>query len=190
MPEFLVRRGPLIFKGSKKKQALEAPEDKSTPKRKAVEFKKGEGRIVTFGTTVQGMETRFKDEVGIGDLIEIRHPQTLALEGRIVTGISSQRCLSVHEPFSTDLVSTTDFTISKDESTSAVTGLKQELTDDQAEEEDSSLSRKIASEKSILTFQEKAGPWNRKTVTLELDRNYSQEELLDMRCKKVHDKYC
>jgi hypothetical protein len=187
MPEFLVRRGPLIFKGSKKKQALAAPVDKSTPKRPAVECKKGEGRIVTFGTTVQGMETRFKDELGIGDLIEIRHPQTLALERRIVTGISSQRCLSVHEPFSTDLVSTTDFTILKDES---VTGLKQELHEDQAEEEESSLSKKIASEKSVLTFQDKAGPWNRKTVTLELDRNYSQEELLDMRCKKVHDKYC
>jgi hypothetical protein len=52
------------------------------------------------------------------------------------------------------------------------------------------LAETLTKQKSVLSYQQKVGPWGYKTVTENLDRHYSEEELLDMRCKKVHDKYC
>jgi len=203
MPDIAVRRGPLIFKGVKEaahSSAKNLPVKKASIEKKLNQQKelKQDGRIVSFGTTVQGMETRFKDEIQIGDLVIIRHPQTLAIEERIVTSVMSQRSLSIHDPFSSDLVSTTEFSIRKEsivvqKSESIKKEGTEELFDEPAENEpniNDELTKRLSQAKSTLSYQDKLGAWNRKTVTVQLDAHYSQEELLDMRCKKVHDKYC
>lgn len=192
----LIKRGPLILKGTKpiapRKQKTTVPK---LPDRIEIQ---GEGRIVSFGNTVQGMETRFKEQIEIGDDILIRHPQTLAVEGRIVTEIHSNRSLGIHIPFSTDLVSTTEFSVRKapvpQKSPREQQHVKEEKdthgTIEGQESIEQKLHERIALEKSTLTYKDKSGAWNHATVSHQLDQHYSQEELLDMRCKKVHDKYC
>jgi hypothetical protein len=77
--------------------------------------------------------------------------------------------------------------------------LKQEEPGDDvgAEEEeglDSAISRRLQknleSEKAHVSFKQKTGTWGYKTVTEKVDRSLTREDLLDMRAKRVHDKYC
>lgn len=204
MSQPAVRRGALVFKGdqplSKKPKRAKATSDKSSSS--AIPTLVCEGRIVSSGTTVQGMETRFKDELEVGDVILVRHPQSLMMEERMVVGVVSQRSLNVDRPFSSDFVSTADFSVRRESltlkhksaSTNAVK--KEELLDHDHESTEQQLTveqevkRKLSQQKSVLTYQEKVGPWAYKTVAEKLDKHYSEEELLNLRCKKVHDKYC
>ena len=215
MSEPVVRRGALAFKGDKplkqSKRKREKPDDEAAPSSKPVKSKTsvetipGDGRVVSSGTTLQGMETRFKEQLAIGDVIMVRHPQSLLVEERIVTGIMSQRSLTVHSPFSSDFVSTTEYVIRKDserlwhKAHALAGGLKKE---ELAEDEDgkrsltvdealqAQLKRKLLKEGSIFTYQEKTGMWGYKTVSVKVDQDLTKEDLLEMRSKKVHDKYC
>lgn len=192
MPDPLVRRGALIFKGDSR--PLRAMTVKKRPKEEkhAVNTTVCEGRIVSNGVTIQGFETRFKDEIEVGDIIIVRHPQTLEREERFVTAIISQRSLNVNRPFSCDFVSTTEFAVRKEKPLKTADGLKVEDIDEDGGfgMKEVNLEETLTKQKSVLSYQQKVGPWGYKTVTENLDRHYSEEELLDMRCKKVHDKYC
>lgn len=194
MPDPLVRRGALIFKGDSK--PLRSTALKRQPKQEAqvVNTRTCEGRIVSNGITIQGFETRFKDELDVGDTIIVRHPQSLEREERVVTAIISQRSLNVNRPFSCDFVSTTEFSVRKERIVGKreTDALKVEDIDEDGgvRLNGAGLDEKLTKQKSVLSYQQKAGPWGYKTVTENLDRHYSEEELLDMRCKKVHDKYC
>jgi hypothetical protein len=183
MPEPVVRRGPLIFKGETKAPVRRISSE-SVKVKKIVQSesvtKPCEGRIVSNGLTIQGLETQFKDELEIGDVIIVKHPQSLQIEERVVTEIISQRSLSINRPFSSDFVSTTDFSVRTNLQDPKI---KSEQGQDRAE-------TAASSERSVLTYKKRAGPWGYMTVTEELDRKYSEEELLDMRCKKSHDRYC
>jgi hypothetical protein len=195
MPDPLVRRGALIFKGDNR--PLRAMTVKKQPKQEkhAVNTTVCEGRIVSNGVTIQGFETRFKDEIEVGDIIIVRHPQSLEREERCVTAIISQRSLNVNRPFSCDFVSTTEFAVRKERpsmGTKTADSIKVEDIDEDGGVRMSgvNLAETLTKQKSVLSYQQKVGPWGYKTVTENLDRHYSEEELLDMRCKKVHDKYC
>lgn len=74
----------------------------------------GLGRVVSTGTTLNGFETNFKDEVEAGDTILVNHPVSLKLEKRLVASVLSQRCLTLGDGFSRDLVSTASYEIRKD----------------------------------------------------------------------------
>ena len=182
MPEPVVRKGALIFKGETKPAGIRnKPVFREPVASSETDVLPGQGRIVSNGLTIQGLETLFKDELEVGDAIMIKHPQTSLREERRVVSIVSQRSLSVDRPFSSDFVSTTEFRIQKHRpAQSQVTGLKTEMGVDLPDNENT----------STLTYQGKIGPWSRQTVTEMLDKHVTEEELLDMRCKKVHDKYC
>ena len=219
MADSQVRRGALAFKGEKplKKAKVRKPrsDDESgfrspvSRVRSTPDVKQCEGRVVSNGTTLQGMETKFKEELEVGDVILVRHPQSLQMEERVVTGILSQRSLTVHNPFSSDFVSTTDFWVRKDSDIlkhklarkAQAGGMKKEEivgdNEDDAPEQtvdqalQDALKRKLSKEEAVFTYQEKLGTsWAYKTVSVKVDKSLTQEDLLDMRCKKVHDKYC
>merc|ERR1712080_237041 len=61
-----------------------------------------------------GFETKFKEELEVGDTILVHHANSLEVEMRVVTGVLSQRSCTIHQAFSKDVVSTTDFHVRKD----------------------------------------------------------------------------
>lgn len=219
----LVRKGALSFKGGHKR--VQRPSSDSTQKRmpdpaqdplkkqkttpaEEVPSFQCDGRIVANGTTVQGMETRFKEQLDPGDVIIVLHPQSLSVEERIVTNILSQRSLIVHSAFSSDFMTTSEFAVRKEseklkaaaaQKTNAERVKKEEqtaedsvdnktITVDEALQEE--LKRKLESEKKIFTYREKIGTYAYRNVSVEVNQNMTREDLLDMQQKKVHDKYC
>lgn len=211
----VVRKGALSFKGQKPlKRVIATPgvpdADTSAPQPKKpavvqVDEYQCDGRVVANGTTVQGMETRFKDQLSVGDVLIVMHPQSLLPEKRTVTNILSQRSLMVHAPFSSDFMTTTEFAVRKESQliqqriSQSSTSLKKEeghddhddskvIAVDQAVQDE--LKRKLDNEEKILTYREKVGTWGYRTVSVKVDKNTSKEDLLDMQSKKVHDRYC
>jgi hypothetical protein len=148
------------------------------------------------------METRFKEQVEIGDTIVVRHPQSLAVEERIVTSVMSQRSLTLHSPFSSDFVSTTEYSIRKDSAglkSSVPSGVKKEEQIDGEEDISTAVSanaalqeqlrKRLEAEENILTYREKVG-MSYRTVSVKVDNNLSKEDLLNLQIKKTHDRYC
>ncbi|CAK9092302.1 unnamed protein product [Durusdinium trenchii] len=108
-----VKRTALSFKGEggkeKKKRRTkvenEEPVDAEGQVRAAatesdVPVVPGSGRIVTNTTTVHGFETKFKDELEVGDTIMVHHPTSLEVELRMVVSVLSQRSSVLHQAFS------------------------------------------------------------------------------------------
>ncbi|CAE8640676.1 unnamed protein product [Polarella glacialis] len=75
---------------------------------------KGSGRIVSNTTTVHGFETKFKDEVEVGDTVMLHHPISLEVEMRLVMSVLSQRSMVLHQGFSKDCASTCEYHVRKD----------------------------------------------------------------------------
>ncbi|KAK9171161.1 hypothetical protein CmeUKMEL1_07185 [Cryptosporidium meleagridis] len=131
--------------------------------------KKGEGRIITSNTTVQGFHTKFQQELKIGDYIEIEHPNTLIKESRQVVNIVSERTLIVDREFSFDLVSTSEYYY---------------YTNDNDKDLD------ILNKSNTYSYREKDGMFKYKTVVKSVNSKLSREDILDIRAKKQRDKYC
>lgn len=49
----------------------------------------GVGKLITSGTTVHGVATKFKEELKVGDAIEVAHPVSLKAEVRVVKMVLS-----------------------------------------------------------------------------------------------------
>jgi len=195
--------GQLKFKGgsknldryrSKPAKEEESPEEEKItfnegPKKiEKVEFppEDGVGRIITSGTTVHGKDTKFLTQIKSGDFIIILHPTTLQKEEREVMVALSDKSAALKSPFSSDLISFSQFEIRKKPEF-------KEPEEDLAEEYEEKLnkmSKKIKKPESVLEYREKTGMWGYKTVKTKLDKELTREELLDLRAKKSRDKFC
>lgn len=197
------RRGALVFKGGPPRTATLRKGDRNQgprfcDKNAFGETLRGEGRIVCSGTTIQGMETRFKEQLDIGDIISIHHPQSLLQEDRNVTSVLSQRSLTVDRPFSSDFVSTIEYGILKP--AASISGRTTDHgVNDMRKEEVTGLEdhqRSIMTKGTYqpegdqtLTYREKVG-MSYRTVSMKVDKEMSREDLLDLQTKKSHDRYC
>lgn len=163
----------------------------------------GVGRIVSSTNTVHGFETKFKEEVEAGDTLMVHHPTSLQVEMRVVTGVLSQRSLVLHQAFSKDLVSTTDYHIRKDslklqekakaqmqEAGAGEEEGEETLQDAASQELQRRLEKKLKKQRKTCVVREKTGMWGYKMVSKTLDKAANQEELLDERCRQGRDKYC
>uniref|UniRef100_A0A7S1QSP0 Uncharacterized protein n=1 Tax=Alexandrium catenella TaxID=2925 RepID=A0A7S1QSP0_ALECA len=206
------KRTALTFKGedgkAKKKRRTEKahdipgqPKEEGDVKAEEVEsvpMVPGSGRVVTSNVTVHGFETKFKDELEVGDTLIIHHAVSLEVEMRVVTGILSQRSCTLHQAFSKDLVSTTEFHIRKDslklqekaKASIQDDGDPQSLQDATSLELQKQLEKKLKKKNKQCTVREKTGMWGYKAVTKSMGREVNTEELLDERCKQGRDKYC
>lgn len=206
------KRSALSFKGEdgkqKKKRRTEKAHDiPGQPKEEgdvkaedaeSVPMTEGSGRIVTSNVTVHGFETKFKDELEVGDTVIIHHAVSLEVEMRVVTSILSQRSCILHQAFSKDLLSTTEYHIRKDSlklQEKAKASIEegedpQALQDATSLELQRQLEKKLKKKNKQVTVREKTGMWGYKAVTKKLDRETSQEQMLDERCKQGRDKYC
>mmetsp|Transcript_18103 Transcript_18103/g.24267 ORF Transcript_18103/g.24267 Transcript_18103/m.24267 type:complete len:221 (-) Transcript_18103:232-894(-) len=208
------KRTALSFKGedskAKKKRRMQkandipgqpiAAEDVKAEDAEGVPMVAGSGRIVSSTITVHGFETKFKDELEVGDTLMIHHAVSLEVEMRVVTGILSQRSCTLHQAFSKDLLSTTDYHIRKDslklqEKAKASiqdedVGDPQSLQDAASLELQKQLDKKLKKKNKQCSVREKTGMWGYKVTTKALSKEATQEELLDERCKQGRDKYC
>ncbi|CAK0808094.1 unnamed protein product, partial [Prorocentrum cordatum] len=149
---------------------------------------------VVNSTTVHGFETQFKEELEVGDMLLVHHPHSLEVEGRIVTGVLSQRSCTLHSAFSKDISSTTEYHIRKDSvklKQKAKEQIQQAGTDDPEALQDATsqelqrqLEKRLRKQRKMCSVREKSGMWGYKVVTTRLDKEASQEELLDERCKQ------
>ncbi|KAK1442865.1 hypothetical protein BgAZ_303830 [Babesia gibsoni] len=137
----------------------------------------GTGRIVSSGNTIQGFETRFVEEVSVGDTITVRNPISNEHEERTVQAILSNRTLCVDDAFSNDLITTTAYLIRKP---AAQEDNKEKP--DQREKEGKKLM--------TVTVREKSGMWSYKTTTKVVNAKMTAEDRLNERVKRSRDKYC
>jgi hypothetical protein len=153
------------------------------------------GRILASGTSVTGFNTFFKEEISIGDVIVIVNPQSHLREERTVTEILSNRQISVHQKFSADFVSTVEARVRREgarlrEEAEAEVG---EDTTDREKLVKELIKQKIAqktSETSAVVVVQKTGNFGYKTKVEEVKGKLTKEQELDLRAKRVHDKYC
>ncbi|CAK8987342.1 Uncharacterized protein SCF082_LOCUS929 [Durusdinium trenchii] len=205
-----VKRTALSFKGEggkeKKKRRTkvenEEPVDAEGQVRAAatesdVPVVPGSGRIVTNTTTVHGFETKFKDELEVGDTIMVHHPTSLEVELRMVVSVLSQRSSVLHQAFSKDLSSTCEYHIRKD-SLKIKEKAKAEIEEDNPEllqdaasrELQRQLDKRLKKQAKTVSVREKTGMWGYKVVTKKLSKASSAEDALDERCKQGRDKWC
>mmetsp|Transcript_63215 Transcript_63215/g.100359 ORF Transcript_63215/g.100359 Transcript_63215/m.100359 type:complete len:215 (+) Transcript_63215:50-694(+) len=157
----------------------------------------GSGRIVTNTTTIHGFETKFKDELEVGDTIMVHHPTSLEVELRMVVSVLSQRSSVLHQAFSKDLSSTCEFHIRKD-SLKIKEKAKAEIEEDNPEllqdaasrELQRQLDKRLKKQAKTVSVREKTGMWGYKVVTKKLEKASSAEDALDERCKQGRDKWC
>uniref|UniRef100_A0A7S2DEG3 Uncharacterized protein n=1 Tax=Alexandrium andersonii TaxID=327968 RepID=A0A7S2DEG3_9DINO len=208
-----IKRTGLSFKGedgrAKKKrrtdkahdipgQPKEEGDDVKAEEGESVPMIEGSGRIVTSTNTVHGFETKFKDELEVGDTVIIHHAVSLEVEMRVITGVLSQRSATLHQAFSKDLVSTTSYHIRKDSlklKEKAKASIQDEgdaeaMQDATSLELQKQLEKKLKKKNKLCSVREKTGMWGYKVVTKKHGNEMTQEEQLDERCKQGRDKYC
>ena len=153
----------------------------------------GEGRITSSGTTVHGHETKFMDQLSVGDAIIVRHPTSFQDETKIVRMVLSNISIGISSAFSTDIISTTTFQYIK---------APKELIVSPEEEEIKALQKKHAEEVSafgtyaskggeeIVYRVKKPGAFGGYAIVKESSKegSKSREELLDFRTKKKSDR--
>ena len=202
-----VKRVPLKLKGSEDKRQKISGERKFQVS--AAATLPCTGRVVVSGTTIQGLESKFKEEVEIGDTLIITNPQTHQVEERKVMVVMTNRSLVISEKLSSDFVSTVTMEVRKDSvqlrrevdaqrKANEANKLKKEDPDQEDVSDGETLEaamkrqldKNMKEEKMNVSFKQKTGTWGYKTVTEKVDRNLSREDILDFRSKRVHDKYC
>ncbi|CAE8720212.1 unnamed protein product, partial [Polarella glacialis] len=159
---------------------------------------KGSGRIVSNTTTVHGFETKFKDEVEVGDTVMLHHPISLEVEMRLVMSVLSQRSMVLHQGFSKDCASTCEYHVRKDslkiqekaKAEVAEGADPSELQDAASKELQRLLDKKLKKQAKLVTVREKSGMWGYKSVTRKVEKGASAEDMLDERCKEGRDKWC
>ncbi|VWU48298.1 conserved protein, unknown function [Hepatocystis sp. ex Piliocolobus tephrosceles] len=146
---------------------------------------KGTGRIVIVKNTVQGFETKFVEEVKIGDSIILKNPNTFQTEKKIVTSILTNKTLLVDSNFSSDISTQCKYYIDK-------SNINNE--NDHANDINHNLQyAKIINDKpehDVVKVRQKTGLWSYKTVTKKIKGHLTNEEKLDERVKCSRDKFC
>lgn len=179
-----------IRKGENKKD-----EAKAEVKTEAEKIIEGSGRIVVVKNTVQGFETKFKEEIKVGYEITINNPTSLQVEKRKVTDILSNKTLLVDQNFSTDIHTTCSFLINPVEPTSE-NAKNDEITEGTGTEKEKEAFLNYAKvihpkEKAdVVKIRKKVGLWSYKTVEKKVKGNLTNEQKLDERVKMGRDKFC
>ncbi|CAM9491221.1 unnamed protein product [Hapterophycus canaliculatus] len=151
----------------------------------------GTGRITSSGTAVHGHEAKFMDELHSGDAVLITHPTTLREETRIVKMVLSNMSISISSPFSSDLISTTNFRYIKaprlevSAEAKAEDGKRRKV-----QEEDSAFGTYAGAGGKRLVYRERTPAGNYRIIERTVDEAMTREQMLDMRATKKADRHC
>lgn len=148
----------------------------------------GTGRIIAIKNTVQGFETKFKEEIKIGYEIIINNPTNLQIERRTVAAILSNKTLLVDEDFSTDIHTTCSFLINPIEPENIETTEKDKDKDKESIEYAKVIQPK--EKEAVIKIRKKVGMWSYKTIDKKVKGKLTNEQKLDERVKMGRDKFC
>lgn len=189
-----VKGGALKLKGS-----TEAIGGKMKKKKKKKKDKNGDdedivvdedpqqcaGQILSNTTTVMGKETIFREVMENGDVLLIMHPNTLAYETRTIKAVLSNVSILIDEPFSSDLISYTDFQFIRNPHA------RKAAHKDKTDKDKAAKKLKIKESRTFKYRVKKpgvAGTWVEHSETIQSECDAST--LLDMRMKHAHDRHC
>lgn len=154
----------------------------------AVCTRKGTGSITTSGPVVTGHGTRFENEIDVGDaiLVEVNDSQ----EMRVVTMRLSNISLNLSSPFSISIKLPTEYHfIRKPKDHSKIRDLKQsKIVEEMKERERHSYDKYNST--TELVYREKTESGSYRIRREGLAKDATRTDLLEMRSKKKHDKYC
>jgi hypothetical protein len=126
-----------------------------------------------------------------GDALQVRHPVSNKDEVRIVKMVLSDSSAGINAPFSSDLVSGTQFYVLKlPKATDDPETLREQERQRKLQEERGAFGTYASEGGKTLTYRVKTGSGGYKIVTEQLNEEKSREALLDMRAKKKSDKFC
>lgn len=108
--------------------------------------------------------------------------------------LSAKSC-GIEEPFGIDISSKTEFLYQKkpkfkEEEKPLEEIIAERLAKDKAAWKKDLKQQPKEEKESILEYQMKTGAWSYKTVKEKVKGDLKKEDLLDMRVKKKHDKFC
>ena len=100
--------------------------------------------------------------------------------------IFSSRSMMIDQPFSVDLITFKPFRYRKKPT------MKESLTlEESMEDRYTDVIKKSQNDNnSILEYRERKGMWGYKTIKVDLGKEVSREDLLQLRTKKNRDKFC
>ena len=161
-------------KKRKKRKEINSDHDEKLKKRESeddveLEKKIGSGKIIVSGTTVTGINTKFKHEIKVGDIIGITNQLSKDDEVKIVRFILSDTNLSISSEFSNNFVECIPYFYINQRK------IKQTKEEEAMERES----------KRLKTIESATG----KHISASL-KNLSREELLDLRVHKSGDRRC
>ncbi|KAJ8601790.1 hypothetical protein CTAYLR_006811 [Chrysophaeum taylorii] len=199
-----VKAGGLKLKGgvkrsgqTKKRQAEESREVAPVAsEEEEMKVQVGTGRLSTSGTTVHGFDTKFMDELVVGDAIIVTHPTTLTEETRIVKMVLSNASISISSPFSSDLSSTCSFRyISAPREVETAEMKEARLKKLKVVREDGAVGDYAGSGGTTFVYRKRkagavGGSNGYQIVKERLHEHKTRTELLEMRVKYKSDRHC
>ena len=145
----------------------------------------GKGQITTSGTVVTGHNgTQFLRQLRVGDAILVQG------EMRVVTMCLSDISVNLSSAFSSNYVQPTSYQFickPREKQSKQTTEKLQQL---QEEEQSKSAAGSYASSNRELVYREKTEQGSYRFVKKTLDHEATRGDLLEMRTKKLSDKYC
>lgn len=151
----------------------------------------GIGRFTSSGTTIHGVDTKFMDQLSVGDAIIITHPMSLCEETKVVRMVLSNISISVSSPYSSDLISTTAWTFVKAPTTSQaeVDQADQRKRERLHNNEKAAVGTYASDGGTQFVYRVKnAGGY--KIIKESTGGHVTRGDLLDMRSKKKADRHC
>jgi len=207
-------------KESEEEEAIAAPSttisssETTTTKIRKPTIEKGTGKITSSGTVLNGILTKFNEEISVGDAIMIMHPNTNQQEMRVITMCLSNVSCAISSPFSIDISEYIEFSyinapssiddrrkeeerkkikLKKDQEQieKVAFGIYSGIKDGNDDTNVVSPSKGSGGKKSKeLVYRIPTATGSYRIVREQVDGNVTRGDLLNLRLRKKSDKYC
>lgn len=161
----------------------------TTKQAEAPKMASGRGEITTSGTVVTGYDTRFRKDLQVGDafLVDIAGQQ----EMRVVTMLLSDISINLSSAFSQNVSKPAPFQLIR-KPKNVVKEAKEAAKDaEQSERDLQQLAFGTYGTTEELVYREKTEHGSYRIKRVKVDgKDLTRGDLLHMRSKKKHDKYC
>lgn len=166
-----------------------AKEEGKSSKPQMPQIQKGSGKIISSGTVITGISTKFRKEIASGDAIIIQQQSSSQDEMRVVTMCLSDTSCAISSAFSSDLKQPISFSYVR------------KPRNEQKEKEEAHKKKQeewMETERTAfgtygggsLVYREKTETGSYVIKTEKLNQDVTRDDLLSMRAKKKSDRYC
>jgi len=148
----------------------------------------GTGLITTTTTVVHGVGTCFLKELNVGDAILVVNTTTRKPEMRVIKMVLSDVSIGISSAFTEDCKTPTSFSYINRPKSKELEEMRMKKEASRAEETTSKASG--VGSGGTMTYQVKNAGHAYKTITENVGKGASREDMLRIRTSKKSDKYC